>query len=456
MNESTPSPPRILIVDDQVDVLQALRLLLKTEGYAIESASSPAGILRTLESREFDVILMDLNYARDTTSGTEGLDLLTTITGMDSQLPLVVMTAWGSIELAVEAMHRGARDFVQKPWDNARLLAILRTQVELRRALRQGQRLEAENRLLRGEGFPAIIAVSPSMSQLLSMVERVGPSDANVMITGESGTGKGLIATALHSVSRRSHRPLVTVNTGGLSEGIFESELFGHVKGAYTDARSDRVGRFELADGGSLFLDEIANVPLGQQSRLLRILETGEFERVGSSRTQKVDVRVISATNADLHAEVTAGHFREDLLFRLNTIEIPIPPLRNRRDDILPLAIHFLRQHSQRYRKSIEEFDAAAVQALMGHPWPGNIRELDHAVERAVLLTQGGVIKMAELALRPARDTGTPLEEMGLEEVERCLIQKALARFNGNVSQAADALGLSRSALYRRLQRYGL
>ncbi len=456
MKESTVSLPRVLIADDQADVLQALRLLLKTDGFVTEPASSPAGILRALESADFDVVLMDLNYARDTTSGQEGLDLLATLRGLDPHLPVVVMTAWGSIELAVEAMHRGARDFIQKPWDNARLLSILRTQVELRRALRQSQRLEAENRFLRTEGTSEIIARSPAMLQVLSVVHRVGPSEANVLITGESGVGKGVVARALHQVSRRSHRSLVTVNTGGLSEGVFESELFGHVKGAFTDARSDRVGRFELAEGGTLFLDEIANVPLGQQARLLRVLETGEFERVGSSRTQKSDVRVVSATNADLSEEVRAGRFREDLLFRLNTIEIAVPPLRSRKEDILPLATHFLRQHAQRYRKTLAEFEPAAVQALMNHPWPGNIRELDHAVERAVLMSQDRMVHVADLSLRQAREAGNRMEEMSLEEVERCLIQKALARHSGNVSQAAEALGLSRSALYRRLQRHGL
>lgn len=456
MNETAASSPKILVADDQADVIQALRLLLKPEGFQVDSASSPNGILRALDSQEFDVILMDLNYTRDTTSGAEGLDLLSKIIGLDQQLPVVVMTAWGSIELAVEAIHRGARDFIQKPWDNTRLLTTLRTQIELGKALRKGRRLEEENRILREEGFPTIIAESPAMRQVLSIVERVGPSDANVLVTGESGVGKGLVALAIHRISRRAHRSLVTVNTGGLSEGVFESELFGHVKGAFTDARNDRVGRFECADGGTLFLDEIANVPLSQQARLLRVLETGEFERVGSSRTQKVSVRVVSATNSDLHLEVEAGRFREDLLFRLNTIEIPVPPLRNRKEDILPLAIHFLRQHSQRYRKGVEGFDNAAVPLLMNHPWPGNIRELDHAVERAVLMAQENRIKAIDLALRPTREATSRLEDLSLEEVERCLIQKALSRFNGNVSQAAEALGLSRSALYRRLQRYGL
>ncbi len=448
--------PCILIADDQQDVLAALRLLLKAEGFSLETASSPAAIMAALEVCDFDVALIDLNYTRDTTSGHEGLDLLKRIQALDATLPVVVMTAWGSIELAVEAMRRGARDFIQKPWDNPRLLSILRTQIELGQALRKGQRLEAENRLLKGDGAPHMIAESPSMQPALQVVARVGPSDANVLITGENGVGKGLVAQSLHAVSPRAPKSLVTVNTGGLSEGLFESELFGHVKGAFTDAKTDRVGRFELADGGTLFLDEIANVPLSQQAKLLRVIESGEFERVGSSRTRRVNSRLISATNADLREEVAASRFREDLLFRLNTVEIHVPPLRNRREDIAALAKHFLQQHDLRYRKGMTGFEASAMQALLSHSWPGNIRELDHSVERAVLMADPPQVKAGDLALQLPRDSATRLEEMSLEDVEQYLIKKTLARHQGNVSQAAGALGLSRSALYRRLQRYGL
>jgi DNA-binding NtrC family response regulator len=456
------SSPRLLIADDQADVIEALRLLLKPEGYEIDTAASPRAVLEAVKARELDLVLMDLNYARDTTSGAEGLDLLSRLRDIDPSLPIVVMTAWASLDLAVEVMRRGARDFVAKPWDNSRLLAIVRTQVELGSALRRGERLEEENRVLRGDGGaiaaarPLLIAESPAMRPVLEMIDRVGPSDAAVLITGDNGSGKGTVAQALHAVSARAARPLVTVNAGGLSEGVFESELFGHVKGAFTDARADRVGRFELADGGTLFLDEIANVPPGLQSKLLRVVETGEFERVGSSRTHRVDVRIISATNADLHAEVVAGRFRQDLLFRLNTIEIRVPPLRDRRPDIPPLAHHFLRQHAQRYRKRVTGFEPAALEALLAHPWPGNVRELDHAVERAVLMTQASQVRAADLGLRAAADDSRRLDDMSLEEVESFLIKKALGRFDGNVSRAAEALGLSRSALYRRLQRYGL
>jgi DNA-binding NtrC family response regulator len=449
----TSTVPRILIADDQRDVLEALRLLLKPAGYQLDLVESPAAAVKALELHDYDVVLIDLNYARDTTSGEEGLDLLGRIHSADDSLPVVVMTAWASINLAVEAMRRGARDFVEKPWDNERLLSILRTQTELGRALRRASRLEAQSRLAQGEG-PLLIAESPAMQPVLQIISRVGPSDANVLITGENGTGKGLVAQALHAVSPRASRPMVTINAGGVSEGVFESELFGHIKGAFTDAKQDRVGRFELADGSTLFLDEIANVPMSQQQKLLRVLETGEFERLGTSRTRKADVRLVSATNADPTAEVAAGRFRQDLLFRLNTIEIHLPPLRDRREDIPTLARHFLAQHANRYHKALTGFDPAALQSLTDHAWPGNVRELDHSVERAVLMAQGNVIHAGDLGLRSAAGADSSrLEHMSLEEVEGFLIQKAMARY-GNVSHSARALGLSRSALYRRLERH--
>jgi DNA-binding NtrC family response regulator len=451
--------PRILIADDQPDVLEALRLLLKGEGYETEAVSSPVAVLRALESRDFDAALIDLNYARDTTSGQEGLDLLSRIKSLDGAPPVVVMTAWGSVELAVEAMRRGARDFIQKPWENERLLTVLRNQVELGQALRRGQRLEAENRVLRdGHDAPTLIAESEAMRDALDLIERVAPSDANVLITGENGTGKEVVARTLHALSARASKPMVTVNMGALSEGLFESELFGHVRGAFTDAKSDRVGRFELAEGGTLLLDEIANASLALQAKLLRVLETGEFERLGSSKTRRSDVRVVSATNADPRAEVEAGRFRQDLLFRLNTVEIHLPPLRERGRDIQLLAEHFLRQYAQRYRRDLGGFDGAARRVLAEHPWPGNVRELDHVVERAVLMARGDVVTASDLGLRAGvAGAALPrLEEMSLEDVERLLIQKALARYEGNANRAAEALGLSRSALYRRLQKYGL
>ena len=449
-------PARVLVADDPRDVLESLRFLLRSEGCEVETVTSPRLVLEQLKERDFDVVLMDLNYARDTTSGQEGLDLLRDVQRIDATMPVVVMTAWASVDVAVEAMRRGARDFVEKPWDNHRLLSILETQTALGRALRRGQRLEAENRILRGDRHPDLIARSPAMEPVLELIERVGPSDANVLITGENGTGKGLVAKVLHAVSERRERPLITVNIGGLSETIFESELFGHVKGAFTDARADRVGRFELADGGTLFMDEIANVPPAQQTRLLRVLETGEFERVGSSKTRRVDARIVSATNADIQEAVKEGSFRQDLLFRLNTVEIPLPPLRERRDDIPVLAGHFLDQHRSHYRKEITGFSRLAMGRLLDHAWPGNVRELSHVVERSVLMARSDEIQPVDLGLQSQSDGSGSIEEMTLDDAERLLIGKALERQGGNVSDAAKSLGLSRSALYRRLEKYGL
>ena len=453
MNNDPPS--RVLIADDQPDVVEALRLLLKPEGFVIDTASSPNQILRAIELKDYDVVLIDLNYTRDTTSGDEGLDLLQRIRTGDEALPVVVMTAWGSVDIAVEAMRRGARDFIQKPWDNARLLSIVRTQTELGRSLRRGRHLEAASQAMMTDGRSLILAESAAMLPVLEMIARVGPADANILVTGENGTGKSLVAQALHAASPRASHPMVTVNAGGMAEGVFESELFGHLKGAFTDAKADRVGRFELADGSSLFLDEIANVPMTQQQKLLRVIESGEFERLGSSKTRKVNVRLISATNADLNAEVEAGRFRQDLYFRLNTIEIQLPALRDRREDIPLLARHFLLQHTKRYRKVLSGFDPAAMRLLMDHRWPGNVREVDHAVERAVLMATGPTVRAGDLGLRAEGAASTRLDDMSLEEVEAFLIKKAMARY-GNVSQSARALGLSRSALYRRLERYKL
>src|SRR5580700_3172451 len=380
---------RVLVADDQPHILEAVELLLKPQGIAVDCARSPQLALEALGQTEYDVLLMDLNYTRDTTSGQEGLDLLARVQEMDSRLPVIIMTAWGNIDLAVESIKRGARDFIQKPWENERLLSMIRVHAELRQALRRARQLELENRLLRGEGMPDFVAQAPAMQPVLELIAQVGPSDANVLVTGEHGTGKEIVARLLHAASPRSRMPLVAVNAGGLPEGTFESEIFGHVKGAFTDARTDRIGRFELANGGTLFLDEIANVPLRQQAKLLRVLETGELERVGSSKTQTVNVRMLSATNADLRAECQAGRFREDLLFRLNTVEISLPPLRERREDIPSLAGHFLARYAARYRRTIQGLEPAALQMMLHYGWPGNVRELDHTIERAVLMARG-------------------------------------------------------------------
>jgi len=412
-------------------------------------------VFHALEKKDYALLMMDLNYTRDTTSGQEGLAAIPKIQEIDDTLPIVVMTAWATIDLAVDAMKRGARDFVTKPWDNERLLTIVRIQIELATSLRRSRKLEAENQMLRGS-MPNLIAESSAMRPVMEMISRVGPSDANVLITGENGTGKGLISQALHALSPRASRTMISVNMGGLSETLFESELFGHVKGAFTDAKTDRAGRFELADESSLFMDEIANIPFAQQAKLLRVIETGDFERVGSSKTLHANVRIISATNANLEHEIAAGRFRQDLLFRLNTIQIALPALRDRHEDIMLLANSFLLQHAQRYRKQISGFDELAREQLLQHRFPGNVRELDHIIERAVLMAQDRQIKAGDLGLTSGGGDSRNLEQMSLEEVEAFLIKKALARNDGNARKAAEALGLSRSAFYRRLQQYGL
>ncbi|MBK8725228.1 MAG: sigma-54-dependent Fis family transcriptional regulator [Holophagaceae bacterium] len=445
---------RILVADDQADVREALRLLLKSEGFAVDGVESPKAALQALKAAGRlapDLLLMDMNYERDTTSGAEGLELLAQARALEPGLPVVVMTGYGSIDLAVEAMRRGARDFVQKPWENARLLSILRTQLELAGALKASHRLEAENRLLRSPGPAALVARSRAMAAVLQVLERVAPTDASVLLLGENGTGKSLVARVLHEASARAERPFITLNAGGLSEGVLESELFGHVKGAFTDAKAERPGRFELADGGTLFLDEIGNAPLSLQAKLLRVLETGEFERVGSSRTQTADVRLVCATNADLDAEVQAGRFRQDLRFRINTIQLTLPPLRDRCEDLEPLLTLFLQRHAARYRKPPPSVAPEALEALLAHPWPGNVRELDHAAERAVLLG-GNRLAAADFGLTAAPGAGP---DLSLEDMEALVIRKALARA-GSATAAAELLGLSRSAIYRRMQRYGI
>jgi DNA-binding NtrC family response regulator len=445
----------VLVADDQVDILDALRLLLTGEGHDVVTVTSPGELLREIERSDVDVALIDLNYARDTTSGQEGFELLDRIKAADPGLPVLVMTGWSSVAGAVEAMRRGARDYIEKPWDNDKLVAAVQTQLELRQALRRSRRLQEENARLKGRNLPTFIAESPAMRAVTATIDRVAASDAAVLITGEHGTGKEVVASLLHRLSARASRPLVTMNAGGLSEGVAESELFGHVKGAFTDARTDRIGCFELADEGTLFLDEIANMPGRLQPKLLRVLQTGEVQRVGSSRVTFVNVRVLSATNADLAGEIAAGRFRDDLFYRLNTVVIHLPPLRERREDIVPLADFYLTRFAAKYGRDGAVFGRSARQAMAAHLWPGNVRELGHAVERAVLMAAAPEITAADLGLQIPAAAGTA-EEMTLEQAEKLFIQKVLARHNGDVRKAADQLGVSRSALYRRLQQFGL
>jgi DNA-binding NtrC family response regulator len=455
--EDTASVYRVLVADDQSAVREALKMLLRSEGFEVETASSAGVVLEAITLHEYDTLLIDLNYARDTTSGKEGIQLLESIRQVDDRLPVIVMTAWATVDLAVEAVKRGARDFIQKPWDDDHLVATIRTHAELYQALKRAQRLDAANKMLQNSERVSFIADAASMRRVVETITHVAPSDANVLITGEHGTGKEVVAQILHTLSQRADKPLIKVNTGGLPEGTFESELFGHVRGAFTDARTDRIGRFELADGGTLFLDEIANVPLRQQAKLLRVLETGEMERVGSSRSRHVDVRIVSATNAHLPGECAAGNFREDLFFRLNTVEIHLPPLRERREDIPRLAAHFHFRHAQRYRKPIKGFAPDALERLLNYRWPGNVRELDHTIERAVIMCHNENIQLSNLGLQPSgQQRSLEVGDMSLEQMEALLIGKALARYGGNVTQAAQVLGLSRGTFYRRMEKYGL
>lgn len=447
---------RLLLVDDQEDILTALELLFKSEGFQVVLATFPSDAINKLKGEEFDLTLMDMNYSRDTTSGQEGLELLKSMRQIDPTMPVVVMTAWGTVDLAVQAMQSGANDFVEKPWDNNRLLSVVRNQLELKKVRNEVGRLRAFQSINKDKSGLGMVAESKVMQPVLEIIHRVGPSDAPILIRGENGTGKGLAAQAIHRISQRSNEPFVTVNMGGVSEGVFESELFGHVRGAFTDAKADRMGRLEMAGGGTLFLDEIANTPPTQQAKVLRVLETGEFEKVGSSKTSRADVRFISATNAELETEVKEGRFRKDLLFRLNTVELHLPPLRERTEDIVPLAEFFLEKHRRRYQKSIHHIHPSAVQQLMTYTWPGNVRELNHVIERAILMSQGTEILPGDLGLTSTQESKLEIDEMSLEEVEQYLIKRTLARYDGNARKACEALGLSRSAFYRRLEKYEL
>lgn len=456
MKESKPRSPVVLVADDQADVRETLRLLLKSAGIACVGVPDPAAALEAAGKHEFACALIDFNYSRGANSGEEGLDLLDRLQKLAPDLPVVAMTAWGNVPLAVEAMRRGAADFIEKPWDNTRLVNILRARIALGESSRRQRRLEAENALLRSESENEFVAESPTMRRVLDMLNRIADNDANVLVLGESGTGKGMVAQFLHDHSARSGRSLVKVNMGAVADSVFESEMFGHVRGAFTDARSDRIGRFELADGGTLFLDEVGNVPPSQQPKLLRVLEDGEFERLGSSRTQSVDVRLISATNADLESEVAAGRFRKDLLYRINTLEVRLPPLRERTDDIVPLAHMFLARAARHYKREALRLSASAERALVAWRWPGNVRELQHLMERAALLAEHDEVSDTALAfggqIEPIPDFGG----MTLEQAEALLVRRALERHAGNLQRSADALGISRQSLYRRLEKHGL
>lgn len=459
------SSATILIADDQQDVREALRLLLTSKGYVVMQADNPAAVLDTVKQSAPNLVLLDMNYRRDTTSGQEGLELLEQIKLQDPHLPVVAMTAWGSVDLAMQAVHQGASDFIQKPWDNNRLSTIIHAQLERVNEAKNKRRYQDIVKLQRDNTSTQIIAESVPMQKVLSTLQQVAPSHAFILLRGENGTGKNLLAEQVHAWSDRADEALVSVNMGSIPEGLFESEMFGHMKGAFTDAREARTGRFELADGGTLFLDEIGNLPLPQQAKLLRVLESGSFEKVGSSKTQTVDVRIITASNADLPALVASGEFRRDLYFRLNTVEVIIPPINERQQDILLLAQHYLLRQQRRYNKHFEGFTATAEQALLDYHWPGNVRELSHVIERAVLLGQGAQLDVSDLNLSSVSDvakvsgiSAASNEQaiLSLDAVEKQQIEQALKHFDGNVIDAAEALGISRSAMYRRMEKFGL
>lgn len=457
---------KILIVDDDLDVLSALKMLLTSEEYNVELMQTPNAAIAAVKKDNFDLILMDLNYSRDTTSGEEGMKLIEDIRKIDECLPIVVMTGWASIEVAVSTMQNGANDFVQKPWDIDRLIAIIKGQLKLAESEKNTLLLKQENQLLKQQVTDdicgEIICESSLMKKVMSIVDQVANSHASVLLTGENGTGKSMFARYIHDHSPRHNRPQISVNMGAISESLFESEMFGHVKGAFTDAKSTRVGRFELANQGTLFLDEIANTPYSQQGKLLRVLENSEFEKVGASKTQSVDIRLISATNADLSAAVAHDRFRKDLLYRINTIVIEIPPLRARTEDIILLAESFIAKKAVKQGKSVQCLSESAKQALLAYEWPGNIRELSHVIERAQILCVGETINIEDLGLPDSKkhradiQSNVPLAEealVTLAEIEVDAIDKRLSYFNGNALKAAKSLGLSRSAFYRRLEK---
>ncbi|HKX30112.1 MAG TPA: sigma-54 dependent transcriptional regulator [Blastocatellia bacterium] len=454
----------ILIVDDDPSVTASLALLLKQAGYRSQAASSPAEALARLESGEFRLVLQDMNFSRQT-SGEEGLELLRQIKSRRPELPLILITAWGSIGLAVQGIRAGAADFITKPWTHQQILQSVNTALELAAAnsSRSSSRLPTRDEFDARHDFRGLIGRETKFLRILELIGRVAPTDASVLITGESGTGKELIADAIHRNSPRRDRPFVKVNLGGIPSTLFESEMFGYTRGAFTDARADRKGRFEMADGGTIFLDEIGDLDAGAQVKLLRVLQDRTYEALGSSTTRTVDVRVISATNRHLTEMVAAGQFREDLLYRLNLIAIHLPPLRERAADIPLIADHFLESLARVYRRRELAISDHAKRWLRNQPWPGNVRQLKHLIERALLVSGKDRLEIDDLELTmemdatdPRRDPLPAVGSMTLDDLEKAMIVKALGHYDGNISKVAEALGLSRAALYRRFEKYGI
>ena len=445
----------VLVADDQQQIREAIRLLLKSQGLTSYGVGTREAALTAVQSRKWSCAIIDLNFSRDTTSGQEGLTLIKELRALNPELPLIAMTAWGSIPIAVSAIRNGADDFIEKPWENTRLLTVLRAQISLAQSRRRTLQLETERKLLQQEQNAELIAHSKCMQRILDLAKNVADSDSSVLVLGESGTGKGVIARQLHDWSARRDNSFIKLNIGGIADNVFESELFGHVRGAFTDAKSDRIGRFELADGGTIFLDEISNINWSLQGKLLRVIEDGEFERLGSSRTIHVDARIISATNVDLVAEVKSERFRRDLLYRLNTIELKLPRLCDRRDDIIPLARRFLTDYARRKNLLSLELSPSAERLLLQYSWPGNVRELRHVMERAALLSNTDIVGGDNLLISGDRHF-TELPLLTLDDAERQLIELALKKNNWNMHAAARDLGITRQSLYRRVEKHNI
>lgn len=453
---------RILVIDDNEDILFTLKLLLKQFVEAIDTTTDPHRIPEFMQKENYDVILLDMNFTKDSISGQEGFYWLERIIDLDPTAVVVFITAYGDVERAVKAIKAGAADFVLKPWQNEKLLATVNSAIRLKRSKEEAMQLRMKKEELSSElerPFKDFIGNSRAMQQVFATIKKVAQTDASVLILGENGTGKELVARALHRQSRRKDEVFISVDLGAISETLFESELFGHVRGAFTDARKDRPGRFEIACGGTLFLDEIGNLSLPMQAKLLTAIEKQQVTRVGSNKPVPVDVRMICATNMPIHGMVGQHKFRQDLLYRINTVEIVLPPLRDRIDDIPLLADHFLKKVSAKYNKEIRSIHPDALTKLYGYTWPGNVRELQHAIERAVILCESDVLKADDFLLTcPAASQGEELQlqSFNIDDVEKNVIQKALRKHNGNISKAARELGLTRASLYRRLEKYAL
>lgn len=452
---------KILIADDDINIIASLKFVLADEGFDIIAVTTPQAALEHVNQQSIDLVLLDMNFQKDTTSGEEGLNLVEAISSLDLNIPIIVMTGWATIDIAVDAMQRGAKDFIQKPWKNERMLSAINTQLILANSTKKAQRLSQQNQLLISQAHPenrdGIVSKSPAMTKLLSALEELAKSDMSILLTGDNGTGKSMLAAYVHKMSNRAKQSFVAVNMGAIPESIFESEMFGHVKGAFTDAKENRIGRFEMAEQGTLFLDELANIPMAQQSKLLRVLEEKQFEAVGSSKSQRADVRVISATNSHLLDAISDKTFRQDLYYRLNTIELRVPSLKERVEDIPALAEHFLQLFSAKYHRVQPTITPEALAEMAQYEWPGNIRELSHLMERLLFTCKNEMIEAKDLMLSSTEQQGNMDDPtLTLDEIEKSAFLKRLSFHQGNATETAKSLGLSRSGFYRRMSKYEL